>query len=359
MTAALGLAARGLGNVWPNPAVGCVLVNHGRVIGRGWTQPGGRPHAESEALRRAGEGAQGAVAYVTLEPCSHHGDTPPCSAALAEAGVASAVIASADPDPRVDGAGIRALRQAGIEVVTGVCVEAAAELNAGFIMRVERGRPLVTLKCATTLDGRIATRGGESQWITGEAARTRAHGLRARHDAVMIGIGTALADDPELTCRLPGLERQSPLRVVVDSRLRLSLTSKLVRGAAQVPTWVITLPRPDSQRRRAYVDCGLEVIEADADGKGTLDLRAVMQALGARGLTRVLVEGGGRLAAALLRAGLVDRLAWFRAPSVMGGDGVAAAAAFGVEALGEAPAFRRLSVAEVGDDLLETYASAS
>ncbi len=359
MASALGLAARGLGNVWPNPAVGCVLVKEGRVVGRGWTQPGGRPHAETEALRRAGSKARGAVAYLTLEPCAHHGETPPCAAALAEAGVAVAVIAIGDPDPRVDGAGIDMLGRAGVELVTAVCAEAAAELNAGFRMRIEHGRPLITLKCATTLDGRIATHGGESQWNTGEAARARAHGLRSRHDAVMVGIGTARADDPELTCRLPGLEGRSPLRLVVDSRLRLSLTSKLVRSAAQVPTWLITLPRPDADRRRAYLDCGLEVIEAEAGGGGMLDLGAALRTLGSRGLTRVLVEGGGQLAAGLLRGGLVDRLAWFRAPSVMGGDGVAVAAAFGVDGLGQAPAFRRLAVVEVGDDLLETYAAAS
>ena len=359
MTAALGLAARELGDVWPNPAVGCILVKEGRVRGRGWTQPGGRPHAETEALRRAGEGAQGAVAYVTLEPCAHHGETPPCAEALAAAGIARAVIALKDPDPRVQGSGLSVLRDAGIDVVTGVCADEAEELNAGFLMRVTRARPLVTLKCATTLDGRIATRRGMSRWITGEAARARAHSLRARHDAVMIGIGTALADDPELTCRLPGLEHRSPVRVVVDSRLRLALTSKLVQSAPEVPTWAITLADVDRERRRAYLDRGVELIEVDADGEGSLDLGAALQALGARGLTRILVEGGGRLTAALFRARVVDRLAWFRAPAVIGGDGVPAAAAFGIDELAQAPVFRRLSVIEVGDDLLETYSVAS
>ncbi len=359
MTAALGLAARELGNVWPNPAVGCVLVKDGRVSARGWTQAGGRPHAESEALRRAGAGARDAVAYVTLEPCAHHGETPPCAEALAAAGVARAVIAIEDPDPRVAGKGIRILRQAGVEVSTGVCAAEAEELNAGFIMRIARGRPLVTLKTATTLDGRIATSQGESRWITGEAARARAHALRARHDAVMVGSGTALADDPELTCRLPGLEHRSPVRIVVDGRLRLPLTGKLVRGAGAVPTWVVTLDGADRRRRDAYLDCGVEVIAVGADGEGNVDLGAAMAALGERGLTRVLVEGGGGLAAALLRARLVDRLAWFRAPAVIGGDGIPVAPAFGIETLSEAPAFRRLSVIEVGDDLLETYAVAS
>ena len=359
MRAALGLAQRELGNVWPNPAVGCILLKARRVIGRGWTLPGGRPHAEAEALGRAGDGARGAVAYVTLEPCAHHGETPPCADALAAAGITRAVIALEDPDPRVGGRGVGLLRDAGVDVVVGVCAGEAEELNAGFLMRVTQGRPLVTLKCATTLDGRIATRDGASRWITGEPARARAHGLRARHDAVMIGVGTALADDPELTCRLPGLEHRSPVRIVVDSRLRLALTSKLVQSADEVPVWVITLSGSDRERRRTYLDCGLEVIEVVADDDGNLDLSAALQVLGGRGLTRVLVEGGGRLAAALLRAGLVDRLAWFRAPAVIGGDGVPVAAAFGVDELGRAPAFRRLSVAAVGDDLLETYAVAS
>ena len=195
MRAALALARRGLGNTWPNPAVGCVIVNEGRVVGRGWTQRGGRPHAETEALARAGSAATGATAYVTLEPCSHHGKTPPCAEALIGARIARVVAAVEDPDPRVSGAGIARLRDAGVEVETGLCAEEAAELNAGFFCRVTHGRPLVTLKLATSLDGRIATANGESRWITGPAARERAHLLRATHDAVLVGTGTAFADD--------------------------------------------------------------------------------------------------------------------------------------------------------------------
>ncbi|HEX5079092.1 MAG TPA: bifunctional diaminohydroxyphosphoribosylaminopyrimidine deaminase/5-amino-6-(5-phosphoribosylamino)uracil reductase RibD, partial [Geminicoccaceae bacterium] len=221
MAVALRLAARGLGSVWPNPAVGCVLVHGERIVGRGWTQPGGRPHGEVEALRRAGAAALGATAYVSLEPCAHYGRTPPCTMALLQAGVRRVVAATLDPDPRVDGRGIEQLRQAGVEVALGVGRAAAEALNAGFILRVRAGRPLVTLKLATSLDGRIATRRGDSRWITGEPARARAHLLRARHDAIMIGSGTALADDPSLTCRLPGLEERSPARVVLDRRLRL------------------------------------------------------------------------------------------------------------------------------------------
>lgn len=356
MAVALGLGARGLGDVWPNPAVGCLLVRRRHVIGRGWTQPGGRPHAEAEALRRAGAAARGATAYVSLEPCAHHGETGPCAQALVEAGIARAVIALADPDPRVDGAGAALLRDAGVEVSMGCLAEEAAELNAGFILRLTAKRPLITLKTATSLDGRIATHGGQGRWITGPEARARGHGLRARHDGVMIGIGTALADDPELTCRLPGLTARSPVRVILDSRLRLPAGGKLVRGAGEVPVWALTVAGGGEGRADELAGLGVQVIEVAADDSGKVDLGAALAALADRGLTRVLVEGGGVLAAAFLRARLVDRVAWFRAPMLIGDDGVAMAAALGVEALDQALTLRRLSVAQVGDDLLETYA---
>ena len=351
MTAALGLARRGLGSVWPNPSVGCVLVRDGRVVGRGWTQPGGRPHGESEALRRAGELAQGATAYVSLEPCAHHGETPPCTDALIAAGVARVVIAAEDPDPRVEGRGMAQLRDAGIEVIEGICGDAARALNAGFLKRIVAGRPLFTLKTATSLDGRIATAGGESKWITGEAARRRAHGLRADHDAVMVGIGTALADDPALDCRLPGLAHRSPLRIVVDSHLRLPLENKLARH----PCWALTLAGGDPGRRDALRERGVEIIDAAADAAGRVDLEAAAKILGERGLTRVLVEGGAELNAGLLGAGLIDRLVWFRNSRLIGGDGLPAAAGFGIEALDDSPGFRRLSLEELGDDVMETY----
>lgn len=356
MTLALGLASRGLGIVWPNPAVGCVLVREGRIVGRGWTQPGGRPHAETEALVRAGAAARDATAYVSLEPCAHYGETGPCTEALLKAGVVRVVVALEDPDPRVAGKGLGLLRAAGVEVVCGVEAEAAAELNAGFIKRVIEGRPLVTLKLATTLDGRIATHAGESRWITGEASRRRAHLLRARADAVMIGVNTAVIDDPELTCRLPGLEARTPVRIVLDRRLRTSLTGNLVSGAREHPCWVITAEHPPADRARAFRDAGVELIEVGPDADGRPDLARGLAVLGERGLTRVLVEGGSHLAASLFRAGRIDRLAWFRAPLVMGGDGVPGAVAFGVDRLADAPSFRRLGIEAVGDDLLETYA---
>lgn len=356
MASALALAKRGLGRVWPNPAVGCVLTHDGQVVGRGWTQPGGRPHAETEALRRAGTNARGATAYVTLEPCDHFGKTPPCSVALVEAGIARAVVAVVDPDPRVAGKGLERLRAAGVAVETGPGQALASEINAGFFLRVTKGRPLFTLKVASTLDGRIATHTGDSQWITGPEARAIGHRARATHDAILIGIGTALADDALLTCRLPGLEERSPLRIVMDSRLRLPLDGRLVTTAARVPTWIVTVEDHDLHRRRALEDAGARVIAVAADASGRRpDPGAMARELGGLGLTRVLVEGGGHVAAALLRAGLIDRLAWHRGPSIIGGDGLAALASLGVDVLSDAPRYTRAAVREAGADILETY----
>ena len=355
MRAALALARRGLGQVAPNPAVGCVLVKEGRVVGRGWTQPGGRPHAETEALRHAGSAAKGATAYVTLEPCAHHGRTPPCSDALIEAGIARCVVALEDPDPRVDGRGHAKLREAGIAVTSGLLEAEAAEINAGFLMRVSAGRPLVTLKLATTLDGRIATRTGESRWITGEAARMRGHMLRVTHDAVMVGGGTALLDDPRLDVRLPGLEDRNPLRVVLDSRLRLPLTHDLVVRAREQQSLLVTREDADADRLEAYRQAGVEVAQVTPDEAGRVALNEVLKALGERGLTRLLVEGGGELAAALLREDLVDRLVCFRAPSLIGGDGVPVAAGFGLSQLSQAPRFALMSSEAIGTDRLESY----
>lgn len=356
MRAALALASRGLGTTWPNPAVGCVLVRDGVVVGRGFTQPGGRPHAETVALAAAGSAARGATAYVSLEPCSHHGKTPPCADALVEAGVTRVVVACEDPDPRVSGRGVARLRAAGIPVTAGVCAAEGWRLNQGFFNRILHDRPLFTLKLATTLDGRIAVHTGESKWITGETARAWGHVLRARNDAIMVGIRTALADNPELTCRLPGLEHRSPLRVVVDSRLRLPLTGRLVAGAGVHPTWVVTRNDHDRQRAEALKGCGVELITVEPDSAGLPDIALAAGELARRGVTRVLVEGGATLHASLLRAGLADRLEWFRAAGVIGGDGVAAVAGFGVDRLGLMARFVRESVRQAGGDLVESYA---
>ncbi len=356
MAVALRLAERGLGQVWPNPAVGCIVVKSDQVVGRGWTQPGGRPHAEFEALRRAGGGALGATAYVTLEPCAHYGQTPPCTMALLHAGIRRAVIATRDPDPRVDGRGIEQLRQAGVEVAVGLAQDEAERLNAGFFLRVRAGRPLITLKLATSLDGRIATRAGASRWITGEEARQRGQHLRASHDAIMVGSGTALADDPELTCRLPGLEARSPVRIVLDGRLRLPPRSRLARTARDVPTWVLTRADADPRRREALERAGVEVLAVPAAPPGEhIDLALAVEALAARGLTRVLVEGGGALAAALLRARLVDRLVWSQAPLLIGGDGLPAIGPLGVEALADCLTLARAHSLTLARDVMHAY----
>jgi diaminohydroxyphosphoribosylaminopyrimidine deaminase/5-amino-6-(5-phosphoribosylamino)uracil reductase len=356
MERALMLAYRGLGQVWPNPAVGAVVVKDGRAVGEGWTQKGGRPHAETVALAAAGPEAKGATLYVTLEPCAHHGKTPPCADAVIAAGIARVVAAMEDPDPRVSGQGFARLRDAGVAAEVGEGAAAAREINLGFFTRLAEGRPMVTVKLATSLDGRLATHTGESQWITGETARLEGHRLRADHDAIMVGAGTAFADDPSLTCRLPGYEDRRPVRIVLDSRLRLSLTSKLVITASEAPTWLMTLAEADPLRRRALTDLGVEVLDVPPADVGHPDIGQALQLLGGRGLTRLLVEGGGRLVASLLAIGAVDRLVWFRAPIVIGGDGIPAAAPIGVDRLAQAPRWRRIGQVELGDDVMETYA---
>lgn len=355
MKMALALAERGLGQVAPNPAVGCVIVRDGLVVGRGWTQPGGRPHAETEALARAGDLARGATAYVTLEPCAHHGRTGPCAEALIEAGVARVVGAVADPDPRVAGKGFAMLEKAGVEVDEGICFEQARHLNEGFFRKVKDERPLVTLKIASSADGRIATKTGHSRWITGERARKHGHLLRATHDAIMIGSATAIVDDPSLTCRLPGLERRSPIRIVADGRLRLPLTSALVREARETPLWLLTLADSDADRRAAFLSCGVELIDVPTGADGLMDMKAAMKILAGHGLTRVLIEGGSRLASSLVRSHLVDRIEWFRSSTIIGGDGYPAIAAFGVERADAAPKLTLTASLALGEDTLSSY----
>ncbi|MFN7002919.1 MAG: bifunctional diaminohydroxyphosphoribosylaminopyrimidine deaminase/5-amino-6-(5-phosphoribosylamino)uracil reductase RibD [Roseinatronobacter sp.] len=348
MRLAIALGQRGLGHVWPNPAVGCVLVREGRVLARGWTQPGGRPHAEAMALD--GCDARGATAYVSLEPCAHHGKTPPCSQALIDAGVARVVTALTDPDPRVAGRGHAMLRAAGIEVVEGVEAAAARAANAGFLLRVTEGRPFVTLKLALTLDGRIATAAGESRWITGPDARRMVHAMRARHDAVLVGAGTARADDPDLRVRGLGVAHQ-PVRVVVARGLELDASGRLGQSAGEAPVWLLHGTGASEARCAAWAATGTEVIALD-DGFGALEM---MQALAARGLTRVFCEGGGELAASLLRVGLVDELVVFAAGKLIGAEGRAGVGPLGLEGLADAPRFDLIELRAVGADVMQRW----
>jgi diaminohydroxyphosphoribosylaminopyrimidine deaminase/5-amino-6-(5-phosphoribosylamino)uracil reductase len=338
MRLALRQARRALGRTWPNPPVGAVLYRGARVLGLGATQPPGGPHAEIVAVRRAtrdhgARALRGATLAMTLEPCNHHGRTPPCSRALVEAGVARVYAGHRDPNPTVAGRGASALRAAGIRVEIGVLEAECREQHRGFLSVVQRGRPFVSLKLAATLDGRIATAGGESRWITGPAARAEVHRLRERADALMVGSGTALADDPALTARRGARVVRRPVRVLVDSRLRVPVRAHLYRGEGAA--WVVCAR--GAHGRHARNDAGARVLEVRRRGEH-VDLRAALARLAREGLTDVLVEGGAGLAAALLRDGLVDEIHWFVAPTLLGGDGRAALAGLGIGRLADAPA---------------------
>lgn len=355
MHAALALAARGLGRVAPNPAVGCVIVKDGSVVGRGWTAPSGRPHAETEALEAAGSFAKGATAYVTLEPCSHHGKTPPCAEALVSAEIARCVVAARDPDRRVDGKGLAHLEASGVDVAFGICRNEAEDLNAGFILTRKLGRPLVTLKLAASLDGRIACANGHSKWVTGALARRDVHLARATHDAVMVGGNTALKDDPRLDVRLSGLGEQSPLRVVLNGRGRIDHDQDLIKRAKDQPTCLITGDDRDKDALAHYVSAGVEVVQVPRANGGFLDLNRALSELANSGVTRLLVEGGGGLAAALVQQNLVDRIIWYGAPSVVGSDGIAALGPLGLQDMGNAPRFLWRSSTVLGDDLRQEF----
>lgn len=357
MALAIALGRRGLGQVWPNPAVGCVIVRHDRIVGRGWTAAGGRPHAEPRALAMAGSAARGATAYVSLEPCAHHGVTPPCAGALIDSGVTRVVTALTDPDPRVAGQGHARLAEAGIAVETGVMEAEAREANAGFLIRVAQGRPWLTLKLAATLDGRIATATGESRWITGPEARRQVHAMRARHDAVLVGAGTARADDPALTVRDMGTVPQ-PVRVVLSRHLDLDPDSALARSARDAPVWLCVGDRVPGAARDAWEAAGARLLTCAVEGGG-LSVSDAMQKLGGQGLTRVFCEGGGALAASLLSAGVVDELAVFTAGFALGAEGRPALGALGLDRLDQAARFDLADVRPVGPDVLHRWVRAT
>lgn len=361
MDAALGLARRRVGCVGARPAVGAVIAVGGRIIGRGATGPGGRPHAETVALDQAYErygkdAVRGATAYVTLEPCAHHGRTPPCADALVSAGIGRVVAPMEDPDPRVSGRGFAALRRAGVAVEVGLGEREAREVNRGFLSRITRARPWVTLKLAVTLDGRIATASGESRWITGPEARRRVHLMRLRSDAVLIGSGTARADDPMLDVRGFGPSAEQPIRVVADSGLSLSPESRLVASATDIPLVLLHRPNGDPGRRDALAARNVRMIEvANGGGSTPVAMDPAMALLAEEGINSLLCEGGGRLASSLLDAGLVDELAVFSAGKVLGAEGAPAVGALPAVALAYAPRFRLASVEAVGGDSLSLW----
>ena len=349
LAVAIALGQRAAGRTWPNPSVGCVIVKDGIIVGRGWTQPGGRPHAEVVALNTAGARARGATAYVSLEPCAHFGKTPPCTQALTEAGIARVVTSLIDPDPRVNGRGLEQLRAAGIAVDASYDSEAALALHAGYIARQTTGRPAFTLKLAQSLDGKIAARNGESQWITGPLARRYAHLLRARHDAILVGSGTALADDPMLDCRIGGMESRSPIRIILDRRLRLPATSKLAQTAQKVPVWLIT-EQTDPAKSQALADLGVRILAYPQGGIADL-----ARLLGQEMLTTVMIEGGSTLAAAFMRAELIDRLHVVTAGKVIGGDGLPAIGELSLDHVDRASNWIEISRGRLGGDNLVIY----
>jgi diaminohydroxyphosphoribosylaminopyrimidine deaminase / 5-amino-6-(5-phosphoribosylamino)uracil reductase len=358
MASALRLGRRNLGQTFPNPAVGALVVrtdeNGPVIVGRGWTAIGGRPHAETIALDEAGEAARGATVYVTLEPCAHSGETPPCAQALIDAGVARVVSAMEDPDSRVAGEGHSLLAQRGVAVITGILADEAARAHAGHVLRVTKGRPHVTLKLAVSADGMIGRREGERMIITGKDAFNAVQAMRTESDAVMIGIGTALVDDPRLSVRLPGLEERSPIRVVMDATARLRLNSNLIQSARDIPLIVIVGGEALDDRKTALVDAGARVLELD-DGEGGVDIAAALGLLAEEGITRVLAEGGAQIASSLVSADLIDEVVIFRAPVVVGPDGVRALGGHALSAIERSPRYRQIEVASVGNDEMRRY----
>ncbi|MGH6790964.1 MAG: bifunctional diaminohydroxyphosphoribosylaminopyrimidine deaminase/5-amino-6-(5-phosphoribosylamino)uracil reductase RibD [Pseudolabrys sp.] len=352
MALALALGRRGLGNTWPNPAVGAVIVKDGVVVGRGWTQRGGRPHAEVEALRRAKKAATGASLYVTLEPCSHHGKTPPCADTIIKAGITRVVSALEDPNPEVAGAGHRKLTESGIKLDVGLCAEEARRAHAGHFARMQEERPHVTLKLAVSAEGKAGAAGRKPFAITGEAARERAALMRAESDAILVGIGTVLSDDPHLTCRLPGMLDRSPVRVILDAKLRAPMASYVIATICETPTWIFTGTKASPIADEILREKGAEVFRvAERDGK--LDLKKVLGVLGKQGITRLMVEGGPMVAASFLKGDLVDEAFLFRSPKTIGANGIEALDGMKLESLMEN--MELLTSEEIGEDCVDHF----
>jgi diaminohydroxyphosphoribosylaminopyrimidine deaminase/5-amino-6-(5-phosphoribosylamino)uracil reductase len=351
MAIALRLALKAAGRTSPNPMVGAVVVRNGRVVARGWHRKAGEPHAEAIALAKAGAAAKGATLYVTLEPCSHTNKrTPPCSPLVIQSGVKRVVIAMIDPNPRVSGNGVRVIRKAGIEVITGILEREAQQLNEAFIKHVTKKVPFVTLKIAQTLDGKIATATGESKWITGEEARREGHRLRNRHDAILVGINTVLKDDPSLTTRIP--EGRDPVRVIVDSRLRIPLTAKVLTQRSTAGTIIATLARAPMAKVAKVRAAGAEVLFVKND-RGRVDLRDLMRQLGKVDIMSVLLEGGAEVHAAALKAGIVDKVVIFIAPMLMTGkDSLCSIGGLSPKKLAQSIQLRDIVLRQVGKDIM-------
>jgi diaminohydroxyphosphoribosylaminopyrimidine deaminase/5-amino-6-(5-phosphoribosylamino)uracil reductase len=352
MALAFALGRRGLGNTWPNPAVGAVVVKNGVILGRGWTQPGGRPHAETEALKQAGRAARGATLYVTLEPCSHHGKTPPCTDAIIRAGIARVISAMDDPNPEVAGQGLAKLRDRKIAIESGLGAEAAQRAHIGHITRMTQGRPNVMLKLALSADGKIGAAGRQPVAITGSEARERVFQMRAMNDAILVGMGTVLSDDPALTCRLPGMMERSPVRILLDARLRVPISTGVVGTAHDAPTWIFGDTKASAMGEEVLRAKGVEVFRVESED-GRLDLSAVLKVLVERGITRLMVEGGSTVAASFVKADLVDEAALFRAPKQIGPHGIDALDKMPLTAL--TSRLKRVTTEQVGADTLELY----
>ena len=352
MARAISLARNGLGRTSPNPLVGAVIVRDGRIVAEGWHRKAGTPHAEIHALNMAGELARGATVYVSLEPCAHYGRTGPCAQALVEAGVSRVVVAMMDPNPKVAGKGIAILQEAGIQVTTGVLEQEARQLNEVFLKWMTTGLPFVALKTAMTLDGKIATAAGQSQWITNEASRYETHRLRDIYDGILVGINTALADNPSLTTRLKEYQGRNPVRIVVDSRARLPLTAKLVTDGAARTIVAVTEQAP-AERVEALRSAGVEIIVAGSSNH--VDMQSLMEQLGAMKISSVLVEGGGSVNFSLLQAGLVDRVYAFIAPKLVGGrDALTPVEGEGFQELDRAVELENIQLRQLGSDVLLT-----
>lgn len=351
MERALELALKGSGRTSPNPLVGAVVVRNGEIVGEGWHMAYGGPHAEVHALKAAGAAAEGATIYVTLEPCNHYGKTPPCTQAVLDAGIRRVVIAMEDPNPKAAG-GMDRLRSAGVAVDTGVCEDKARKLNAPFIKKLETGLPWVVLKCAMTLDGRVATRSGDSKWVTGPESRQWCHRhLRQRLDAILVGSATVRADDPSLTCRLPEGGGRDPLRIVLASNLDLPTEASVLRQKSDSATLLVCAGGVPESRKQPFYDMGARILEAPSGSDGRLDFKALMPLLAEQGIQSLLIEGGGRVAASALKSGVVDKVVFFYAPKILGGDGIPVLDGPGPERMAQCMRLSGMEVFSCGDDI--------